>query len=122
MRFINTKTHGILDYLMGVVLIISPWLFGFANGGAAQMVPIVIGIVIIGMSIFTHYELGLVKKIPMSMHLTLDVIGGIVLAISPWLFGFSEYVFLPHLIFGLLEVGAGLTTEKSPEYDTMAHG
>jgi hypothetical protein len=35
MRFISTKTHGVLDYLMGLFLILSPWIFGFANGGAA---------------------------------------------------------------------------------------
>jgi len=33
MRFIPTKVHGILDYVVGVALIAAPWLFGFANVG-----------------------------------------------------------------------------------------
>jgi len=34
MRVIETKTHGYMDYLMGVLLIAAPWLFDFARGGA----------------------------------------------------------------------------------------
>ena len=36
MRFIPTQIHGGLDYLIGVILIIAPWLFGFADGSAAM--------------------------------------------------------------------------------------
>jgi hypothetical protein len=95
MRFIPTKIHGYMDYLMGALLIISPWLFGFANGGIAQS-----------------------PTIPMPTHLWLDVGSGALLAISPWLFGFASVVFVPHLIFGLLEIGAGLTTRTVPERTT----
>jgi hypothetical protein len=28
MRFIPTSVHGVLDYLIGALLIIAPWLFG----------------------------------------------------------------------------------------------
>ena len=38
MRFISTRVHGILDYLMGPLLIASPWLFDFDNGGAETWV------------------------------------------------------------------------------------
>jgi hypothetical protein len=34
MKIISTKLHGVLDYLVGIILIRSPWLFGFANRGA----------------------------------------------------------------------------------------
>ena|SRR5690554_2854722 len=114
MRFISTKTHGILDYLSGVLLIVAPWLFGFANGGAAQWVPIVIGVMILLMSAFTDYELGFVRNIPMTVHLTADVVVGALLALSPWLFGFSDVIIWPHLVVGLLAVISGLTTEREP--------
>lgn len=116
MRFINTRVHGMLDYLMGVLLIISPWLFGFANGGAAQWVPIVLGLGAFLYSIMTDYELGLLKVIPMSAHLIIDLVAGIFLAASPWIFGFADEVYLPHLILGILEIGASLMTEKHPSY------
>ena len=42
MRFIPTKVHGVLDYLVGAALIVAPWLFGFAGmGGPAVVIPIV---------------------------------------------------------------------------------
>ncbi|MEZ2337391.1 hypothetical protein AB6735_17230 [Mucilaginibacter sp. RCC_168] len=30
MKFINRRTHAILDYLVGIIMIASTWLFGFA--------------------------------------------------------------------------------------------
>ncbi len=116
MRIISTKVHGMLDYLSGALLIASPWLFDFANGEAAQWVPVIVGATILLMSILTDYEAGLVKKIPMSTHLTMDVLGGLLLAASPWIFGFADYVYLPHLILGIMEIGAGLMTERTPSY------
>jgi hypothetical protein len=116
MRFIPTRVHGVLDYLLGVILIAAPWLLGFANDGAATYIPVILGAAVIFYSLLTRYELGLVKLIPMSGHLTLDLSGGLILAISPWLFGFADYIWAPHLIFGLLEVGAALTTRTQPEY------
>lgn len=112
MRFIPSKVHAVLDYLTAVILILSPWLFGFATGGAVQWVPIVMGVVILVMSIFTDYELSLVKKVPLNNHLAMDIIGGIFLAGSPWLFGFADQVIWPHVIFGAFEIIAGLTTRN----------
>lgn len=51
----------------------------------------------------------------MPVHLLLDVASGALLAVSPWLFGFSDRVLWPHLILGLLEIGAGLMTRTVPE-------
>jgi hypothetical protein len=44
------------------------------------------------------------------------------LAISPWLFGFSNKVYLPHLIFGLIEMAAGMMTRDSSEVAVMSNG
>jgi hypothetical protein len=110
MRFIPTRIHGYLDYGMGVLLILSPWIFGFANGGIAQWLPVILGFGTIVYSALTDYELGVAPTIAMPTHLWLDIGSGVLLAVSPWLFGFASIVFWPHLIFGLLEIGAGLTT------------
>lgn len=115
MRFIPTKVHGILDYASGALFMASPWLFGFADKSAAKWVPLAAGGAALGSSLFTDYELGAVRKIPMPAHLGLDVAEGALLAASPWLFGFAKKVYLPHLIFGAFAVGAGLLTQKTPE-------
>lgn len=116
MRFISTQVHGMLDYLMGILLIISPWLFGFADGGAAQWVPILLGVGALLYSIITDYEMGLLKILSMKVHLGIDLMSGIFLAVSPWLFGFAEEVYLPHLILGIVEIGASLMTKTNTSY------
>jgi hypothetical protein len=114
MRFISTKVHGAIDYLMGVFLIASPWIFGIEEVVAAKWVLIAVGASVIVYSLLTDYELGAYRTLSMNTHLWLDGIGGAFLAASPWLFGFDDIVFLPHLVLGLLEIAAALTTETVP--------
>ena len=114
MRFIDTKTHGYLDYLVGIILIIAPWVLDFHRGGAETWVPVSFGALVIIYSLFTDYELGASRRIPMRMHLLLDLVGGVILAISPWLFNFDEYVSTPHLVLGIFSIGASLFTKTTP--------
>lgn len=114
MRFIPTRIHGMLDYGMGILLIAAPWLFGFAAGGAETWIPVIVGAGALLYSLLTDYELGLVRSISMPVHLGLDAVSGLFLAVSPWIFGFADFVYLPHLILGIAEIGAALTTEKVP--------
>lgn len=116
MRFISRKFHAVLDYMSGFLLIASPWLFNFSDVEAAKWVAIAVGVLILVMSFMTDYEGGGKKAISMSGHLTMDVITGIFLAASPWLLNFDEYVYLPHLIIGIMEIGAGLFTEKESQH------
>lgn len=114
MRIISTRMHGVLDYMMSLLVMSAPWLFSFARGGAETWVPVIIGATSLVYTILTNYELGIAKQLSMRTHLTLDFIGGTLLALSPWLFGFSELVYLPHLIFGILEVGTAMITDPVP--------
>ena len=116
MRFIPTRIHGMMDYAMGLLLIAAPWLFRFNRGGAETWVPVILGIGAIGYSMLTRYELGALPLIDMPIHLMLDGASGLFLAASPWLFGFADYVWIPHVVFGLLEVGASLMTQTQPGY------
>src|SRR3954471_13616511 len=108
MRVIPTRIHGMLDYLVGALLIAAPWLFDFNRGGAETWVPVILGAGALAYSLFTDYELGAVRRIPMPIHLGLDLASGVLLALSPWLFGFDDYVRGPHVFFGLVEIAAAL--------------
>ncbi|MBA2423390.1 MAG: hypothetical protein H0V61_09250 [Chitinophagales bacterium] len=114
MRMIPTKIHGILDYVVGILLIAAPWLFGFAFGGAEMYVPVALGISAIVYSLFTNYELGALRLIPMTTHLWLDLLSGIFLAASPWLLNFHDKVYLPHLLAGVTEIVVSLLTQRKP--------
>lgn len=104
-----------MEYPGGIVGIRN--LLGFANGGAAQWVPMVIGAGGILYSLLTRYELGAVKLIPMPVHLGLDAASGLLLAASPVIFGFSPLVWVPHVILGLLEASTSLITRTVPGTD-----
>ena len=125
MRFIPTGIHGVMDYLMGVILIGAPYVFGFGinaetgltANNAATWVPVALGFGVIIYSLLTNYELGIVRKIPMGAHLWLDGLGGALLAASPWLFGFADIIWMPHVILGLIEIGAALLTHTVPFRD-----
>jgi len=102
---------------MGLLVAASPWIFGFAEGGTETWIPVILGLGVVLYSLITDYELGVAKVIPMGAHLALDVAGGAILAASPWVFGFADDVWAPHLILGLLEIGAGLITQTRPARD-----
>jgi len=114
MRFIPTKVHGVMDYLMGILLIASPWLFDFNRGGTETWIPVILGVGALIYSVMTDYELGLTRTLSMPTHLTLDLASGILMAASPWIFGFADYVYMPHLVLGIIEVGASLMTKREP--------
>ena len=115
---IPTFVHGIADYLGGVALLLAPNLFGFADlGGSAVWVPRVLGVVILVQSLATRYELGVVKLLPMRMHLMNDYVASLFLAASPWLFGFHDrpaHAWVPHLVVGLGVFVLTLLTQTEP--------
>ncbi|MDB6018868.1 MAG: hypothetical protein JWR19_3357 [Pedosphaera sp.] len=118
MKTIPTYVHGILDYVVGIVLLIAPNLFGFAHlGGAPVMVARVVGILVLLQALCTNYELGLFKLIPMRVHLFNDYVAAVFLAISPWLFKFHtepKNVWVPHLVIGILILLATMMTQTEP--------
>ena len=118
---IDTRTHGIIDYVTGALLIVAPYLFGFATGGPAQWLPQLIGAAIIVMSLLTRYELSVAKLIPLKAHLSVDAATGVLLAASPWLFGFAEVIWWPHLLVGLTEIVVAMMTKRVPETEGRHH-
>jgi SPW repeat len=119
MRFIPTKFHAPLDYIVGAALIAAPWIFDFSANTTATVVPIVLGIGLIAYSLFTNYELGVWKVAPMAVHNLIDIVAGGLLAASPWLFGFADEsanAWVPHVVVGLAAVFLGLTTKQRGGY------
>jgi hypothetical protein len=112
MRFITTRVHGVLDYSLGLLVMVSPWLFGFA-GATGPWLHLLIGILIVGTAAMTDFELGMVRLIPMPVHLMLDVVIGLVAIASPWLVGLEPYAGL-HVVLGLGEIGIAAMTSTHP--------
>ena len=122
---ISTLAHGAFDYLVGLLLIFAPNLFGFANeGGAAVMVSRWLGAIILLQALCTAYELGAFKLISMKVHLMNDYVAGLFLAVSPWLFGFSDLppkAWLPHVVVGVAVVTVSFFTQLYPGFSSTRH-
>jgi hypothetical protein len=115
-RVIPTRVHAVFDYTLGALLVAAPWLFDFARGGVETWIAVVPGVAGLGYSLYTDYELAAVRIIPMPIHLLLDVMAGVLLTVSPWLFRFADYVWAPHVLLGILSLGLALTTWRTPAY------
>jgi hypothetical protein len=119
MRFIPTRLHAPLDYIVGAGLIAAPWIFQFSDLTTPTVLSIVLGIGLIGYSLITNYELGVWKVAPMAVHNLFDIAAGALLAVSPWLFGFADEgtnVWIPFVVVGVAAIFLGLTTKQQGGY------
>jgi hypothetical protein len=120
-RFVPTGVHAYFDYLGAIGLIAAPFVFGFFSvGGAAVIIPMVLGVGLLLYSLLTNYELGIpgLKFIPMPVHLLFDVVACVFLILSPFLFGFisqAPNAWLPHIIAGVVVILLVLVTQTRPQ-------
>jgi hypothetical protein len=114
MHLISRRFHGVLDYLVGLLLIFMPKILGFDPSGMETKILHVLGAAALVYSVCTRYELGIVKVLSFRAHLALDVVHGLVLATSPWLFAFADRVWKPHVLLGLLEFAVIAMTRTAP--------
>jgi hypothetical protein len=114
MRMVGTRIHGLLDYLMGITLISAPLLLNLAPEGPEAWVLAVLGLAIIVYSLFTDYELSIWKNMSVRTHLRLDLVAGILLCISPWVFKFDHLVWEPHLMLGIIVICLAIITKPRP--------
>jgi hypothetical protein len=115
--FISTKLLGVLDYTTAIIMGVSPWLFGYYNiSSAALFIPVFLGTMQLIMAIFSNYELGVMKVLPMSAHSFLNGFAGFWLLVSPFLYGFYNIVFLPQVILGVLLFVMAIYVKPSPAY------
>jgi len=88
MRFISPRMHGMLDYPVGILMLLAPVLWGVHD--APRTILMVVGIAILLMSTLTDYPMGIVRRIGFATHVGIDVFVGALLVVSPWIFGFGN--------------------------------
>lgn len=121
MRFITPEFHAALDYALSIILIIFPFVLGFSAKNAETLVPVILGLVHLGLSTLTDFRLSLFRFIPFKLHLTIELAAGIFLIASPWIFNFYVHVYTPYVFFGLLLIIVSLlsSTSKKDEVHAM---
>lgn len=122
MRSVPTLIHGIFDYLIGVLVIASPWMFHYYQNASETWVPILIVTAMFFYDLLTDYESGILKLISMSTHLWFDVGFGFMLIFSPKIFGFSDLAVYPQMIFGICIILNSILSETLPSYGEKKDG
>jgi hypothetical protein len=119
MGVISSKVHTIIGLAMGVVLLFASSIFGFADVTSAAMVALFVGIFIIANELITTSPYSPLRLVPMRIHIALDVVTGLFLAASPWIFGFFDAAmpmqWVPHVTAGVLTAGYALLTTTADE-------
>lgn len=120
MRFITPDFHTIMDYVMAIILVTSPFTLDFYNAGPETLIPVCLGLLALFITPLTNFRFAFVRAIPLKWHLIYDFIAGMFLMLSPWLFDFYSHVYMPHVVFGGLQVIASLTTSTSKQDELEA--
>ncbi|HVW94786.1 MAG TPA: hypothetical protein VHA56_02290 [Mucilaginibacter sp.] len=112
--FISTAVYGVLNYIVALTMIASPWLFGVVHvSNAAIFLPMYFGWLQLIMAIFANNEAGFLKQFPMTIHSVIDVVMGFVIMVSPWLYVYSPKLW-PQVILGAVLFLMGIFNKKSP--------
>ena len=87
-RSIGAWSHGVIDYLMIVILAIGPSVAGFT--GRQATLAYVLAVVLFILTIFTRFPLGALKVISFPTHGAIECAIGVLLLIFPWLANFAR--------------------------------
>lgn len=90
MRTIGAWSHGIIDYVIVILLAIGPSVAGFA--GRQATLAYVLAAVLFALSVLTRYPLGIAKHVGFVMHGVVELMLGILLLILPWIANFARGV------------------------------
>lgn len=114
MGVISSRAHTVIGLIVGVVLLFAPSIFGFNDNQAASAVAMWVGIFILLNELITTSPYSPLKLVPMRIHIALDVVTGLFLAASPWIFQFMDgsqnNQWVPHVVVGVMVMGYALLT------------
>jgi len=110
MRVVPTRIHAILDYVLGAVLLVFPYIGHLDQRGGLEWGPVLLGGGLMLYSAFTNYEYSFASLIPLKVHLLLDMIGGVLLIGVALAWGPPPAAWGTLLVLGLIEIGSSLVT------------
>src|SRR3954454_22940954 len=113
---ISPNTHAMIEPIMALLIIVSPWLFGFSAVSDAKTICIIVGAVMLVAGSMTDWRYSLANVIPLLVHFMTDLLLAAVLILSPFVFGFSDEGGATRfmIIIGALEALTALSTRWNP--------
>ena len=105
----SAKLGDLANLILGMILFFSPWLFGLSAGAQWQTASI-IGIFVAVSSIAALAAFAVWEE-------WLNLIAGLALIVSPWLLGFDQQVWIPHVVIGAVLVLLAIFSHTIPGYE-----
>ena len=120
--FISPALYGVINWGGAFLCLALPWTMGFyVLGGAALFLMLLVGWLQFIMAVFSNAPHGFLRKFPMQMHSFLDIVTGSFLMASPFVYAFSDKVFLPQLLLGGMFFLGGIFAKHSPVLTHVQH-
>lgn len=116
MALISTRTHAVADYAGGVLMIAAARTPFVRDRRAAALLRGA-GAGTLMAAALTDNELGLWRKLPMTAHLSLDGLAGVVMSASAALLrrsGAGAGGWVPHAMIGIGQVAGAVLTDRTP--------
>ena len=90
MRILGPVSHGVIDYLMVILIAAGPSFAGF-SGRQATFCYLLAAVHLL-VTIITRFPLGVTKTLPFALHGAIEIVVAVFLVILPWLANFSAGV------------------------------
>jgi len=89
-KFVTKQVHAFLDYPVALSLIVLPVVLHLGTSSPlAFWLAVSVGVAAFVLTVFTDHQLGLVRVLPYSLHLAVDLAVGLLFLAAPSIFGFA---------------------------------
>ncbi|MEM7117044.1 MAG: hypothetical protein AAF614_31720 [Chloroflexota bacterium] len=90
LRFVTKTIHAYLDYPVALALIALPFVLGLGmSNPLARWLSVSIGVAAFVLTLLTNHELGVIRVLPYSLHLSVDFLVGLLFVAAPFIFQFN---------------------------------
>jgi hypothetical protein len=115
---VTLSLHVLLEYGIGVLSMLAPFLFSF-DDDAAKIVSVLVGAGILVLAVVTDAPTGIARTLPVASHVVLDYVISVFFIVAPFIFGFAgddtgatAYFLVIGIAYVMLAV---LTRYRSPQ-------
>jgi hypothetical protein len=115
-RLLTPRAHGLLDYATAGVFLLQPLAFGVR--GLPGALCVALAAVHLALTLFTHFPLGKVHRIPFVAHGRLEAVVAAALVAAPWLLRFADEPRARNFFVGMglwVALAWGLTNYRAAE-------
>jgi len=103
------RTNGIIDYTVALLLMLAPWILSYSDHAVAP-VSRALGAMLFFYSFCTKYDVGVLRFIPLQVHLFLDLGMALLLGAAPLHFGIWGAPGMMMVVLGIAMGAAALLT------------